>query len=79
MVADHPRIRGEHQTAPVDGHLPHGIIPAYAGSTAIGFSPSMARTDHPRIRGEHVHVIEQTPSWNGIIPAYAGSTRKQSP
>ena len=30
-----------------------GIIPAYAGSTAIPSRKSCAMRDHPRIRGEH--------------------------
>ena len=29
------------------------IIPAYAGSTAIGFGAQLRDRDHPRIRGEH--------------------------
>ena len=31
---DHPRIRGEHDVAERVGRIVHGIIPAYAGSTA---------------------------------------------
>ena len=31
-----------------------GIIPAYAGSTVLGFRRIDSRRDHPRIRGEHL-------------------------
>ena len=30
-----------------------GIIPAYAGSTGMAFTMSIARRDHPRVCGEH--------------------------
>ena len=34
-------------------HIPHRIIPAYAGSTIRRLSGSGRAADHPRIRGEH--------------------------
>ena len=33
---------------------PHGIIPAYAGSTLFFLAQQSADKDHPRIRGEHL-------------------------
>ena len=48
-----PHTRG----APPVGVNPNGdvgIIPAYAGSTALGRAGRARFGDHPRIRGEHV-------------------------
>ena len=51
-----PHTRGARRAAPAEGKL-HGIIPAYAGSTAArAASPGRAR-DHPRIRGEHLLAV----------------------
>ena len=54
--------------------LPLGIIPAYAGSTALNFSVLRASMDHPRIRGEHSPTPSGITRRERIIPAYAGST-----
>ena len=34
-----------------------GIIPAYAGSTALDFQAGLTWRDHPRIRGEHLQLM----------------------
>ena len=87
VLADHPRIRGEHKSAPT-GHTPrpgssphtrgarvartphqiqHGIIPAYAGSTAETPRVMTRPRDHPRIRGEHL-------GHGGLGQLFAGSS-----
>ena len=53
IAADHPRIRGEHCSAPASDSAKDRIIPAYAGSTVPEAGSIQRRTDHPRIRGEH--------------------------
>ena len=47
-----PHTRGALADDDRDG-IVRGIIPAYAGSTAVGGSPPAQTRDHPRIRGEH--------------------------
>ena len=47
-----PHTRGARFCAP-PRLQPHGIIPAYAGSTRTRRRPRRSRADHPRIRGEH--------------------------
>ena len=47
-----PRMRGALRQGEKDA-APRGIIPAYAGSTALAFRPSGQRRDHPRVCGEH--------------------------
>ena len=47
-----PHTRGA-PALDIGGAQPHGIIPAYAGSTPRPRDPSRTSTDHPRIRGEH--------------------------
>mgnify|MGYP001362524542 CR=1 FL=1 len=47
-----PRARGA-QVGEPSGELGEGIIPACAGSTRHGPSPSRRARDHPRVRGEH--------------------------
>ena len=54
--------------------MEHGIIPAYAGSTAAPQSGQRGALDHPRIRGEHGGRELERLERVGIIPAYAGST-----
>ena len=47
-----PHTRG----APRQRHrrdMHQGIIPAYAGSTALDVQDRLTMADHPRIRGEH--------------------------
>ena len=53
MLADHPRIRGEHLAPPRHKGCVLWIIPAYAGSTATSGAKTACVSDHPRIRGEH--------------------------
>ena len=49
---DHPRIRGEHETALAVGHLGLGIIPAYAGNTVhYEATPRANRGSSPHTRG----------------------------
>ncbi len=47
-----PHTRGAPQEGAVHG-LRARIIPAYAGSTAVGWRRRRRLADHPRIRGEH--------------------------
>ena len=51
-----PRTRGA-RSAPTTWKPSSGIIPAYAGSTAIHVGYGLAPWDHPRVRGEHVSVV----------------------
>ena len=51
-----PHTRGARR--PVDAQPgPAGIIPAYAGSTAMSVWAVFTASDHPRIRGEHPQAI----------------------
>ena len=56
------------------GQDPHGIIPAYAGSTDLEAAFADCIWDHPRVCGEHVYIAIFGKPKTGIIPAYAGST-----
>ena len=47
-----PHTRGARRR-PARPSNPAGIIPAYAGSTAISVWAVLTASDHPRIRGEH--------------------------
>ena len=47
-----PRMRGALDGADLES-LGLGIIPAYAGSTAVEQVPTSASRDHPRVCGEH--------------------------
>ena len=75
-----PHTRGA-PALDVGGAQPHGIIPAYAGSTAAPEVRYTSDGDHPRIRGEHAACVACVVSCPWIIPAYAGSTclRMRSP
>ena len=68
-----PHTRGA-QVLTVPGDTFERIIPAYAGSTAIGPAMRPRFGDHPRIRGEHRLSRGMCPTSLRIIPAYAGST-----
>ncbi len=49
---DHPRIRGEHDAVGAALHFIHGIIPAYAGNTAVMYRSQVAATgSSPHTRG----------------------------
>ena len=51
-LGDHPRIRGEHVTAPDAAVLVPGIIPAYAGNTSpVSFQISGVLGSSPHTRG----------------------------
>ena len=57
----------------------NGIIPAFAGNTAIVYPVPTARQDHPRIRGEHFGkrteaalVAGSSPHSRGTLPRKAG-------
>ena len=54
-------------------HGEHGIIPAYAGSTARRRCPARASRDHPRIRGEHTVAIDPKDDWEGSSPHTRGA------
>ena len=51
-VGSSPRMRGTRGILS-RGSSTHGIIPAYAGNTAVMWSISHAMWDHPRVCGEH--------------------------
>ncbi len=51
-VGSSPHARGALKT-PSTKLLPHGIIPACAGSTGCPTVPARTPGDHPRMRGEH--------------------------
>ena len=48
-----PHTRGA-PSLPIVSFSSPGIIPAYAGSTALSCRHSGSHQDHPRIRGEHI-------------------------
>ena len=57
-VEDHPRIRGEHDVAPVGGHDDHGIIPAYAGNTmSCRWITPQAAGSSSHTRGTLINVV----------------------
>ena len=67
-----PRMRG----APVDSlHacLPHGIIPAYAGSTIPRTTCSCRNQDHPRVCGEHFSFTTSSAAIAGSSPRMRGA------
>ena len=53
-----------------------GIIPAYAGSTAVTVTRHVARADHPRIRGEHMSVGFRPDADGGSSPHTRGARRR---
>ena len=67
-----PRTRGARTMKREPGPR-HGIIPAYAGSTAAPPCSSTASRDHPRVRGEHVdrHDLISNPA--GSSPRTRGA------
>ena len=71
-VGSSPRMRGAH--VPTSGaHVPHGIIPAYAGSTARPRRTKSRRWDHPRVCGEH-SSCEGSPNFTlGSSPRMRGA------
>ena len=68
-----PRMRGTLST--VNWSIrDRGIIPAYAGNTAIFPTSAFIIRDHPRVCGEHAAGFRSRGASAGIIPAYAGNT-----
>ena len=67
-----PHTRGA-QYAHQGHHRREGIIPAYAGSTALDVVVHAHLTDHPRIRGEHTRQDDEpTLDW-GSSPHTRGA------
>ena len=61
-IRDHPRIRGEHRSQFHRAHALHGIIPAYAGSTAASSAASAAFWgSSPHTRGAHLTTSTNIP------------------
>ena len=67
-----PHTRGApHERRPLA--LDHGIIPAYAGSTAIFSLSIVEERDHPRIRGEHRLTVHREVPGAGSSPHTRGA------
>ena len=67
-----PHVRGArraHHGRPV----PHGIIPACAGSTSDSTNPGSRNRDHPRMCGEHRRGAHSSPSPRGSSPHVRGA------
>ena len=71
-----PHTRGA-PALDVGGAQADGIIPAYAGSTALTSDCSWAGRDHPRIRGEHATVLLTLASSSGSSPHTRGALAMQ--
>ena len=67
-----PHTRGAPRHSRALG-LSGGIIPAYAGSTVVAYTPHNNHWDHPRIRGEHTTVYERTIEAEGSSPHTRGA------
>ena len=67
-----PHTRGA-RSRPEPGRSPHGIIPAYAGSTIKGLWDGIKSGDHPRIRGEHMASVRHSSSVSGSSPHTRGA------
>ena len=50
-----------------------GIIPAYAGSTVVAYTPYNDHGDHPRIRGEHRKMRAMAGNLKGSSPHTRGA------
>ena len=73
-----PRMRGTLQTW-LGGLVFRGIIPAYAGNTALSCQHAVWRFDHPRVCGEHgiigglrVRQLGSSPRMRGTLPTAGG-------
>ncbi len=76
---NHPRIRGEHLQQLPEPARGDGIIPAHAGSTAIGWARDYASEgSFPHMRGAR-DMGELGEREGRIIPAHAGSTTSRTP
>ena len=72
-----PHTRGARSRHPWS--LPSGrIIPAYAGSTAVGWRRRRRPADHPRIRGEHRRHILRLRGRRGSSPHTRGALANTS-
>ena len=71
-----PHTRGAREVANA-GRKCAGIIPAYAGSTAVVDFSITARGDHPRIRGEHRAARSFRRRWRGSSPHTRGARSQQ--
>ena len=60
------------------GLRPHGIIPAYAGSTRAAHVFWLWRKDHPRIRGEHACPVRASAVSVGSSPHTRGAQENRS-
>ena len=69
-----PRMRGARPVGEPDG-APHGIIPAYAGSTSCTRIAARPGRDHPRVCGEHGGAVEATYDRMGSSPRMRGALR----
>ena len=58
--------------------LLEGIIPAYAGTTALDDGVHAACQDHPRLRGDHYREAMSMPSAEGSSPPTRGPLSVQS-
>ena len=67
-----PRMRGARYRASAFGSK-HGIIPAYAGSTALSILSSCSPQDHPRVCGEHIICPELATNVKGSSPRMRGA------
>ena len=67
-----PRMRGAHHPL-LDSCLPHGIIPADAGSTTECNTDCALDRDHPRGCGEHQTVHPARPHADGSSPRMRGA------
>ena len=67
-----PRMRGTRCQKNAAGER-HGIIPAYAGNTAITFSKSRGSRDHPRVCGEHPDTPLNFTGVKGSSPRMRGT------
>ena len=72
LAGSSPRMRGTQVLTLQFLHL-MGIIPAYAGNTAVLMVGSACRRDHPRVCGEHRNVIQEDMLRRGSSPRIRGT------
>ena len=72
VVGSSPHARGApmHSIRP---NIPHGIIPACAGSTSPKPAGIILPMDHPRMRGEHKVVLQVGGHCRGLSPHARGA------
>ena len=69
-----PRMRGT-QADLLTAKRKRGIIPAYAGNTAVKQTPLGGGRDHPRVCGEHLTENEAHRMGEGSSPRMRGTPR----